>query len=356
MSNRKFLIVGLMALAMFGCQRADVFTVTGEVTDAKGEMLYLEHTGLVKTSVVDSCLLDAAGDFTLKAMAPAYPDFYRLRVGGQILPLAVDSTETIKVVAVGNKLSQTLSIEGSANSLTMAELRATAREASREELRESAKKVIAANPGSLAAYYAVFLKQSGEYIWNIFDSSDRRLYQAVATSFNLRMPDYERTKVLYNQVLEILQAERSLKSQQVMRQIIDEAENSVLDITLPDEIGENQSLSALKGDVVVLDFSMCEMENNVGYNFELRELYNKYHKRGLEIYSVSFDRNKLLWFQSVENLPWVTVHADQNVAMQVLMQYNVGSLPTLFLLDRKGNVQGRYIDFKSLDADIRKYL
>ena len=85
-------------------------------------------------------------------------------------------------------------------------------------------------------------------------------------------------------------------------------------------------------------------------------MYNKYHKRGLEIYSVSIDRNKLLWEQIVENLPWITVHADQNVAAQVLLQYNVQGLPTLFLLDRKGNVQGRYIDFKQLEADIRKYL
>ena len=206
------------------------------------------------------------------------------------------------------------------------------------------------------AYYAVFLKQGGQYVWNILDPADRRMYQAVATSFNTWMPAYERTKVLYNQVLEILQAERSIKNQQTMLQFIDEAENAILDITLPDEMGEMQSLSDLQGDVVVLDFSSAEMESAVGYTFELRELYNQYHKRGLEIYSVSIDRNKLLWEQTVENLPWITVHADQNNAVKVLMQYNVQSLPTLFLLDRKGIVQGRYIDFKQLDTDIRKYL
>ena len=85
----------------------------------------------------------------------------------------------------------------------------------------------------------------------------------------------------------------------VKAKFIDEAENSVLDITLPDEMGEMQSLSDLQGDVVILDFSSSEMENSVGYNFELRELYNKYQKRGLEIYSVSIDRNKLLWEQTV---------------------------------------------------------
>lgn len=352
---KKYLIV-FVVLALVGCQRVEKFTVEGVVSNAEGEMLYLEHTGLVKTSVVDSCTLSEAGKFTLKAVAPAYPDFYRLRIGKQSLPLAVDSSETIIVTASRDSLAQTMAIEGSDNSLIIAQLRAKARTASIEELREAAKQVIVANPGSLAAYYAVFMKQGGQYIWNILDPSDRRMYQAVATSFNTWMPEYERTKVLYNQVLEILQAERSVKNQEVMRQFINEAENSVLDITLPDEWGEMQSLSDLQGEVVVLDFSNSEMEQSVGYNFELRELYNKYHKRGLEIYSVSIDRNKLLWEQIVENLPWITVHADQNVAAQVLLQYNVQGLPTLFLLDRKGNVQGRYIDFKQLEADIRKYL
>ena len=356
MNNRKFLVVGLLALTLVGCQRTPKFTVEGTVSNAAGEMLYLEHTALTQTSVVDSCQLDAEGTFALKAPAPAYPDFYRLRIGTQSLPLAVDSTETISVNTTRDSLAHTLSIVGSDNSLLMAQLRATARQASREELRNEAKQVIMANPSSLAAYYAVFLKQGGQYIWNILIPADRSMYQAVATSFNAWMPEYERTKVLYNQVLEILQAERSMKNQETMRQFIAEAENSVLDITLPDEMGEMQSLSDLQGDVVVLDFSSCEMENAVGYTFELRELYNKYHKRGLEIYSVSIDRNKLLWEQTVENLPWLTVHADQNSAVQVLMQYNVQALPTLFLLDRKGHVQGRYIDFKQLDADIRKYL
>ena len=346
-----FAIISLVA-----CQHTPTFMIEGEVANAEGQKLYLEHTGLTKTTVVDSCTLTAAGEFSFEVASPTYPDFYRLRMGTQSLPLAVDSTECITIHASKDSLSYTSHIEGSANSVAISALRSVARNASREELRAAAKEVIMANPSSLAAYYAVFMKQGGQYIWNIYDASDRRMYQAVATSFHMWMPDYERTKVLYNQVLEILQAERSLKNQELMRQFIDESENSLLDITLPDEMGDMQSLSDLQGDVVVLDFSSTEMENIVGYNFELRELYNQYHKRGMEIYSVSLDRNRLLWEQAVENLPWTTVYADPNTAASVLMQYNVQSLPTLFLLDRKGNVQGRYIDFKKLEADIKKYL
>ena len=98
------------------------------------------------------------------------------------------------------------------------------------------------------------------------------------------------------------------------------------------------------------------MEQYAAYNFELRDLYNKYNRKGLTIYSVGIERNQTTWKEAVENLPWTTVLADNNTAQSVLSLYNVQSLPTLFLLDRQGNVQGRYIDFKSLETDIKKYL
>jgi len=351
----KKIILFVFALALIGCQHTPTFTIEGKITHANGETLYLEHTGLVKTTALDSCVLDANGDFKLHAVAPEHPDFYRLRIASQSLPLAIDSTETVVIVASRDSLSHTLAIEGSDNSLAIAQLRATARTASREQLREHAKTIIVTNPRSLAAYYAVFLKQGGQYIWNIFDAADRRMYQAVATSFNVWMPNYERTKALYAQVTDILKAEREMQQQAAMRQLINDAENTVLDISLTDDNGITQSLTDLRGKLIVLDFSAIEMEQSQGYIFELRELYNRYHNRGVTIYSVSLDRNKLLWEDGVVNLPWTNVYAGEQ-AIEVMTRYNVQSIPTLFLLDRKGNVQGRYTSFEQLDADIRKHL
>ena len=351
----KKVILFVFVLALIGCQHTPTFTIEGTITHANGETLYLEHTGLVKTTALDSCVLDANGDFKLHAVAPEHPDFYRLRIASQSLPLAIDSTETIAITASRDSLSHTLAIEGGDNSLAIAQLRATARTASREQLREHAKTIIVTNPRSLAAYYAVFLKQGGQYIWNIFDAADRRMYQAVATSFNVWMPNYERTKALYAQVTDILKAEREMQQQAAMRQLINDAENTVLDISLTDDNGITQSLTDLRGKLIVLDFSAIEMEQSQGYIFELRELYNRYHNRGVTIYSVSLDRNKLLWEDGVVNLPWTNVYAGEQ-AIEVMTRYNVQSIPTLFLLDRKGNVQGRYTNFEQLDADIRKHL
>ena len=355
MKNQLSLIlVGFIVLV--GCTKQPTFTISGTLTNAADKTIYLEHTALLGTTIVDSCHIDTAGNYSLEAPAPTYPDFYRLRVGSRSLPLAIDSTEHVQVSASLDSLPYTLNINGSEVSAQMAQLRASARTATRDVLREQTQKIILANPRSLVAYYALFLKQNGLPIWDMADPSDRRLYQAVATSYNLWMPEYNRTKALYNQVLEYMQAERSLRSQLAAQQLIADSENAFLDITLPDAKGQMQSLSQYRGKVIVLDFSSTEMEQYVAYNFELRELYNQYHKQGLEIYSVGIERNLLVWEEATENLPWLTVRALDNEITEVLTRYNVQSLPTLFLFDKEGNVQGRYTDFKSLETDIAKYL
>ena len=355
MKNKISLIfVGFIVLV--GCTKQPTFTISGTLTNAADKTINLEHTALLGTTIVDSCHIDTDGNYSLEAPAPTYPDFYRLRVGSRSLPLAIDSTEHVQVSTSLDSLPYTLNINGSDVSAQMAQLRASARTATRDVLREQTQKIILANPRSLVAYYALFLKQNGLPIWDMADPSDRRLYQAVATSYNLWMPEYNRTKALYNQVLEYMQAERSLRSQLAAKQLIADSENAFLDITLPDAKGQMQSLSQYRGKVIVLDFSSTEMEQYVAYNFELRELYNQYHKQGLEIYSVGIERNLLAWEEATENLPWLTVRALDNEITEVLTRYNVQSLPTLFLFDKEGNVQGRYTDFTALEADINKYL
>ncbi len=353
--KKVFTYLFLLTILFAGCKKDPAFCIKGTITGAKGETLYLEHTTLTKTTIVDSCVLNAKGKFSLEAPAPAYSDFYRLRIGSSSLLLAIDSTETITISSSRENLPYTTNIKGSQTSLEIAKLRESARSTSREELREIAQKLIVSNPRSLAAYFAIYLKVNGEFIWDLSNASDRRMYQAVATSFETWMPEYERTKALCNQVREALNKARSERQQEAVKQLIESSENAFLDISLTDNKGKEKSLAELRGKVIVLDFSAIEMEQSKGYIFELRALYNQYHKHGMEIYSVSLDRSRLIWEDGVVNLPWVNVFAGDK-AVEVLTRYNVQSLPTLFLLDRKGNVQGRYTDFDKLEADIRKYL
>ena len=55
-------------------------------------------------------------------------------------------------------------------------------------------------------------------------------------------------------------------------------------------------------------------------------------------------------------MPWITVRDPQSVYSQVAGLYNVKQLPTLFILDRKGNLVKRVEDVKKLETDVKSVL
>lgn len=350
--KRLFYILASVVL-ITGCATTPTFEVRGEVRDAEGQMLYLEHTGLVSTEAEDSCLLTADGHYVLHGAAPEYPDFYRLRIGGNYAVLVVDSIETITLSTTRDSLSQTTVFEGSPQSARVAELRRSLRTRPMDEHRQYAQTVIMQDPRSLAAYYAVFQSKQGVPVFDIFEPQQRKYYQVVATSMDVWMPGYVRATTLHSQVLNVMNAERRAQNELLMRQYIDESEPSILDLALPNIYGDTCRLSEHLGKIVVLEFSTSQMENGNAYVLALRELDNKYNRKGMDIYSVSVDVSKLYWEDWVRNLPWTCVRTETTAP---LMTYNVGSVPTLFLLDRKGVVQGRYTDFEQLEKDLKRLL
>ena len=343
MRKSVFLYIILMGLFCTACHRAPQFTVEGNIPDA--EMVYLVHTGLTSSDVVDSCKTNN-GTFCLKGNAPATPELYRLNLGDRFVVLAVDSIETITIKGD--------SIFGSPASARIAELRQSVKNQSYEDHKAFAIRTIIEMPRTLAAYYAVFQKKQGIPVFDINDPQDRKFYQAVATSMQLYMPQSERTRILTQQVLDAINAERRAINNATMLQYIDDSENYLPEIALPNAYGDTCRLSDLKGKVILLDFSAIEMEQSSAYFLALRELYNQYSLRGLEIYSVSVDKTRLYWEDGVGALPWICVRTE---LAGPLLDYNVTAFPTQFIIDRQGNVQARFTgNFDAIEQEIKKWL
>lgn len=355
---KKTIICVLLALSMIACTGSSKFKVEGQLGSASGKTVYLEHMGLMGLSVVDSLVLDADGTFAFKVSSPEFPDLYRLRVGNQYVVLAVDSIETITIKGEVASLSTVASIEGSGHSVEIATLRQSLRTASREEHKIYTEQMILnslkADPRSMAAYYALFQAWADAPVFDWNNPADLRFFKAVATSFNVWMPDYCRTKAMYTQVLDVINSQRKALNDETMRQVIAASENTFLDIALPDVNGDTCRLGDLRGRLVVLDFSGAQMERSNAYVLSLREVYNTYQAKGMTIYSVSLDKSKLIWEDWARELPWTTVWAGEDVSC--IYRYNVQALPTMFLLDRQGYVVGRYSEFSTLKRDIQKYL
>lgn len=377
---KKLLFLAIVSL-LWACNSNDKFKVEGTVADAGGKTLYFEHIGLLKTHTIDSLKLADNGNFKFKSARPEYPDFYRLRVGNQTIDFAVDSCEQIQITAKIDSFSTGYEITGSQNSKDIQTLRksiwniqrkvnsinsemnsdqrnalVTEIEGEIEQHKALARQLILQNPRSTTAYFALYQKINNSYLFSPYAKEDKPYCAAVATSYNAFMPEYDRTKNLYNLVMDAIKTERSQIANQQWKNIIENASTGYIDIALNDRNDQVRKLSELEGKLVLIDFSAYEMKNSVQYTFELRELYNKYHSRGFEIYQISLDRSVLLWKESTANLPWVCVREDNTSKASFATTYNVQQLPTMFLLSKKGVIIGRDYDFKSLDEQIAKNL
>ena len=133
-------------------------------------------------------------------------------------------------------------------------------------------------------------------------------------------------------------------------------ETGVIDIALRDNKGQVRRLTDLKGRVVLLDFHVFATSESPARILLLRELYNKYHGQGLEIYQVSLDADEHFWKQQTAALPWISVREDKGVGSTMLTVYNVQAVPEFFLIDRGNNLTGRSQTIKDLDQAIRSLL
>jgi peroxiredoxin len=110
------------------------------------------------------------------------------------------------------------------------------------------------------------------------------------------------------------------------------------------------------GKVVLIDFTIYNNTMSATHNLALRELYNKYHEKGLEIYQISLDADEHFWKTSADNLPWICVRDEKASYSNYIQLYNVTQLPTIFLVDRSNSLNARGENIEDLEAAIQKLL
>ena len=112
----------------------------------------------------------------------------------------------------------------------------------------------------------------------------------------------------------------------------------------------------LKGKVVLLDFNVYAHPQSAARILILRELYNRYAARGLEIYQVSLDGDEHFWKTAVENVPWVCVRPLDAPQSKEATLYGVQELPTYFLINRAGELVKRDTMVEDLEKELEQLL
>ncbi len=357
---QKILFTLSLVLLFISCGKDNKFTIEGTVKNASGSVLYLEHVGLSKVSVIDSAKLNADGDFKFRKERSAFPEFYRLKLSKQLIDLAIDSTETITIKADSAAFAKDYTVEGSENNLKIKELsllKANTANLLNEETinayKEIAKKYIIENPGATVAYYALLQTIKGLMIFDPYDKADNRFYGAVATQWYSRYPDSPLSKHLKNISLsgmKTIRAEQSLEY--TVSNTID-----FIDIELPAISGSKIKLSDViaQGKVTLLEFCTHFEQGSPEHNMLLAKVYEKHKDKGFQIFQVSLDTDEHAWKNAATNLPWISVRDPQSVYSENARWYNVNTLPTGFIINKNGEIILRITDYRNLEADIAKY-
>lgn len=377
------------ALTISSCSNKK-FHINGNIENAKDSMLYLENISLNGPVKIDSVKLDENGafEFDEAAMDSVTPEFYRLRIANQSINLSIDSTETITVKAAWPTMATKYDVSGSENctrikelSFMQMQLQGTINAIAEnnnigvdstelaikmvlEKYKDNVKRnYIFKAPMQASSYYALFqtiqLGNTNNLIFNPrANKEDVQVFAAVATSWDTYYPGSERGKNLHNIAIEgmknirIVQAERAQQQIEVSKVKV----SNIIDLALTDNKGNVRRLTDLKGKVVLLDFHMFQTSESTKRIMMLRDLYNKYHAAGFEIYQVSVDPDEHFWKTQTAALPWISVRDEDGIQGQSLIQYNVQSIPTFFLIDRNNSLYKRDSQISNLDAEIKALL
>ena len=371
-------VVGITVL-MSGCGK-EMFHVEGAIGNAKDSILYFEHNGLTGFTTVDSVKLDAKGAFSFASDKVNNPEFYRLRIAGQIINIAIDSTETVKVDAKYPQMATDYSVNGSYENEKIKQLalkqinlqaqcqalyseQPQAADSLVQQLIQAYKYDVSHNyifkePMKAYSYFALFqyivVNNEARLIFNpTVDPEDNKVFGAVATSWDTYFPNSERGQNLHNITIKGMRDNRIAAANKQNIQIEAE-ETGVIDLPLRDNKGNMHHLTDLKGKVVLLNFHAFSLPDSPEYIMQMRELYDKYHAKGLEIYMVSLDENEHFWKESVATLPWMNVY--DNTGISEAYTSAATATPIIYLIDRSNTVVRNPAQIKNLPKEIEALL
>lgn len=128
------------------------------------------------------------------------------------------------------------------------------------------------------------------------------------------------------------------------------------EINTPD--GKPFKLSSLRGHVVIMDIwaswcGPCRAENP-----NVKRIYKKFHKKGLEVLSVSLDDDKSKWLKAIkeDGLNWHHVSELNGWKSKVVKLYGVRGVPHIVIIDKKGVIVAKNLRDVSLEKKVEELL
>jgi len=376
------LIFSLGVLILSACSDKKSFTVKGITESNKGKHIGIYRVDVDKPVLIDSVKVNAKGSFSMKVEA-SEPDFYQIGFSGSdFVTLLALPGEKIKISFPGKKLYENYSVTGSPGTSSLMKLDSAlastklkidsirseygrlTKDPSLKEKEEQMSQdfvkllkdqrmfnidFILKNLKSFASIKAIYQKID-ETTYVLYDSRDLQMLKILSDTLFHYYPNSKHVRALktnfeneYNQmkINKITELTRNLPV-------------TKLDPSLMDINGKRITLSSIKGKYVLLCFWSAASSDCLAENLELKNYYQKYSKKGFEIYQVNLDVNADAWKKAVnfDELPWINVREDDPLKPQTAVLFNVKILPANYLYDKEGNIIASNLHGKTLQIKL----
>ena len=386
MKVKKILLSVLAVVTLFACSRKDQMKISGEIQNAAKQKVYLEQLNVDQAVVIDSTETNRKGNFSFKREVTT-PTFYNIRIGKNTSVTLVGEPDThIKLKGSLEDLNKSYWVEGSESSLwlkilndqfsrtrqTMDSLRkaydALPEEKAYDTIRERlstewdtvtsrqirfSKDFVLKHAVSPTSYYALYQKFDND---NFILTPEENLhsYKIVASAFKAMYPESQYTKAILKH-LDLIQKNNNILR---LQQLIANSESTLPEIRLPNSEGDTLALSALRGKYVVLDFSVLGGADGQAYTAEMKNVYNKFKSKGVRIYQVCLDQNRLVWQRLVKQygITWDCVWDADALQSRIARRWNIRTVPANFIISPKYEIVGKDLTGRRLEDRLNDLL
>jgi len=379
----KPLTIFILALTFIACQSGDhgehpdYFLISGQLENAVGEKIMLEELTPNDLIPLDSFKTDNQGAFSHRQPIDEAGFFiFRVHEDSHIT-LVVEPGEHIVLQGDAASLADDHHVEGSKGSVLLSELnrhlsRQYARVDSlaevfearryaddfteiRDELMEAYRDIFRAqqehvkafireNPRSLAGIIALYQYFGNQLL--LREQEHFEYFELLSESLSRVYPTNKHVLDLSRRVNRHrrIEAQRQRASEQIA--IGKEAP----EVILPSPEGEMIALSSFRGNHVLIDFWAAWCAPCRKANPKLREIYDKYHEHGFEIYGISLDRTREQWLKGIaeDDVIWPQVSDLRMWNSPVVSLYNVEGIPYSLLIDPEGIIIKKNPSLESL--------
>ncbi len=347
----KTLIFTLAAAALCACASKNAYVIEGSIAGLEGTVYLYKGNDAVDSVVVKEGRFRFEGvaeqpaiyyvsDMHGEAQTYTFAQQFVLEPGKTVITKTADD-ET--AVVTGTPSNEALGAFNQTRRALIAEYRDAAttderREAIESELDSLADAAYEVNRGNY--FGAMLLKENAYYF------SGQELLDEIA-----KFPAELQATELLTELKE--HAEQKIRT---------EVGNDYIDIEQPNAEGETVSLKSVVENPAVkytlVDFWASWCGPCMGEVPHLKKTYKEFHKKGFEIYGVSFDRTRDKWLAAVEQngMNWIHVSEVNGFDTQATKDYAVQSIPTNYLIDAEGKIVAKNLRGEALYQKVSELL